>query len=105
LTVPVTVLTIAGCSQIPSDGGSAEVTQATWSGSEWPFTVPNGILGCTQPGTVTFNADGIVYGLNGTALDHGYPAVDPIWKSATSGPQADLGPVIEEGLALCGTPS
>jgi Protein of unknown function (DUF2511) len=103
----VTVLALAGCSQNPysSNGGSTEVSQAAWTGSEWPFTVPNGILGCTKPGTVTFNADDTVYGLNGIALDHGYPAVDPIWKSATPGSQADLGPMIQKGLTLCGTPS
>lgn len=67
--------------------------------------MPNGILGCTKPGTVTFNVDGTVYGLNGFALDHGYPAVDPIWKSAEPGPKADLGPMIQNGLALCNTTS
>ena len=103
----VIVLAVAGCSEngYSSNGSSTEVSQAAWTGSEWPFTVPNGILGCTRPGIVTFDADGTVYGLNGTALDHGYPTVDPIWKSATLGPQADLGPMIQKGLALCGTSS
>lgn len=46
----VIVLAVAGCSQnaYSSNGSSTEVSQAAWTGSEWPFTVPNGILGCNQ---------------------------------------------------------
>lgn len=103
----VVVLAIGGCgdqtgSAGVSAGASTEVSETTWTGGGWPFTVPRGILGCTKPMTVTFNVNSTVYGLNGTAIDHGYPAVDPIWKSETPGPRADLGPMIQKGLTLCG---
>lgn len=103
---------IAGCSSgneagenaSGTKGKSIEVTQATWHDGAWPFTVSHGILGCTEspsPGEVTFNVEGTVYGINGTALDQGLPEVDPVWLSAGGGLKVDIGGMIERGLKLC----
>lgn len=59
------------------------------------------LLGCTKPQSVTFNVNGTLYGVNGAAIDHGNQPVDPIWKTASPGPRADLGPMIQKGLSLC----
>jgi hypothetical protein len=64
----------------------------------------SGTLGCTQPpfpGAVTFNVNGTTYGLNGTAQDSGFPAVNPIWKKAPGGLRVDIGGMIDKGLSLC----
>jgi hypothetical protein len=86
-------------------GKSIEVSSKTWHEGEWPFTVPSGILGCTQPpfpGEVTFNVDGTVYGLNGTALDSGYKGVEQIWRPEPGdGLKVSVGGMIERGLKLC----
>jgi hypothetical protein len=87
-----------------SKGKSIEVTKSTWHDGEWPFTVSRGILGCSRPpfpGEVTFNVEGTVYGLNGTALDQGLPEVNPVWRFAGSGLKVDIGEMIERGLKLC----
>lgn len=84
-----------------SSGNSIEVREATWHDGEWPFKVPRGILGCTAPGEVTFNVEGTVYGLNGTALDHGLPEVNPIWRPTSEGLKVDIGGMIDRGLKLC----
>ena len=102
----VVALTVAGCgghgsSQDASPGSSTDISEATWTSGEWPFTVPRGILGCTKPQSVTFNVNGTLYGVNGSAIDHGNQPVDPIWKTASPGPRADLGPMIQKGLSLC----
>jgi hypothetical protein len=103
----------SGCSSSGSEAGgnasgtkgkSIEVAQATWHDGAWPFTVSHGILGCAEPplpGEVTFNVEGTVYGINGTALDQGLPEVNPIWRSAGGGLKVDIGRMIERGLKLC----
>jgi hypothetical protein len=103
---------VAGCSSGSEAGENAngtkgksiEVIQATWHDGAWPFTVSHGILGCTEPpspGKVTFNVEGTVYGINGTALDQGLPEVNPVWRSAGGGLRVDIGGMIERGLKLC----
>lgn len=100
-------LTLSACSSGDSSisgessGKSIEVSKTTWRDGEWPFTVPRGILGCTPPGEVTFNVEGKVYGLNGTALDHGLPEVNPIWRPAPEGLKVDIGGMIDRGLKRC----
>jgi hypothetical protein len=98
----VVVLTVAGCgsqgsSQDASPGSSTDISEAAWTNGEWPFTVPRGILGCTKLQSITFNVNGTLYGVNGTAIDHGNQPVDPIWKTASLGPRVDLGPHDPEG--------
>jgi hypothetical protein len=86
-------------------GSSITVSKAKWHDGPWPFTVPRGILGCTQPpfpGAVTFNVDGTLYAINGTAEDaHMGRNVNPIWKKAPYGLRVDIGGMIDKGLALC----
>jgi hypothetical protein len=87
----------------PSPAGSKDVSEATWTDGAWPLTVPSGTLACTGgDDEVTFNTTGTTYGVNGTAISHGLPPIDPIWKAAADpGPRADLGPLIQEGIKLC----
>lgn len=83
------------------------MSQATWHDGPWPFTVSQGILGCTQPpfpGAVTFNVEGTVYAVNGTAEDLGYKDIDPIWKKAPEGLRVDISGMIDKGLTLCPQP-
>ena len=89
--------------------------------SPWPFTVPEGRLRCTK-NSVTFEAGGSTYAINGTAQGRGFPRVDPIWKYDTTMEETyakqkgitraaareaigtvrvNIGPVINAGLALC----
>jgi hypothetical protein len=86
-------------------GSSIEVSKATWHDGPWPFKVPRGILGCTQPpfpGAVTFNVNGTLYAINGTAEDaHVGRDVMPIWKKAPGGLRVDIGGMIDKGLNLC----
>jgi hypothetical protein len=106
---------LAGCSDGSSTstdlsgikGSSIAVTKKTWHDGKWPFTVDHGILGCTQPpfpGAVTFNVDGTLYAINGTAEDaHMGRNVNPIWKKVphSGGLRVDIGGMIDKGLALC----
>jgi hypothetical protein len=107
-----TCVALGGCSNSEGSGTlsgttgkSMEVTRATWHDGAWPFTVPRGILGCTKPpypGEVTFNVDGKIYGVNGTALDQGLPGVEPIWRAdGSEGLKVSVGELIERGLQLC----
>jgi hypothetical protein len=86
-----------------SAGSSTDVAEATWTDGAWPLTVPSGTLACTGgDDEVTFAAAGTTYGVNGTAISHGLPPIDPIWKTAAGpGPRADLGPLIQDGIKLC----
>jgi hypothetical protein len=62
------------------------------------------ILGCTQPpfpAAVTFNVDGTVYAVNGTAEDAGDKDIDPIWKQAPDDQRVDIGGMIDKDLSLC----
>jgi hypothetical protein len=102
---------LAGCSSSDSgsslggtSGKSIEVTEASWRDGAWPFTIDRGVLGCTKPpypGEVTFNAEGKVYGLNGTALDQGLPEINPIWRHEGAELRVDIGAMIDRGLKLC----
>ncbi len=101
-------LLVAGCGSGSSSAGGAgssiDVSESTWHDGQWPFTVSQGVLGCAQPpfpGAVTFNVDGTLYGLNGTAQDGGDAAPDPIWKKVPGGLRVDIGPMIDKGLSLC----
>ena len=95
-------------------------------GAAWPFTVPEGRLRCTKA-SVTFEADGSTYAINGIAQSRGFPRVDPIWKynpdpeleqmyedyakekgitlaaawKALGRLRVSIAPIIDAGLALC----
>ena len=86
--------------------GAATITQDE-VGSEWPFSVREGTLRCSgtrTAGSVTFEAEGRTYALNGTAKSQTeFPDVDPIWAANPAIPEArkDIGPIIQRGLQLC----
>lgn len=86
--------------------GSEVITQDEF-GSDWPFAVREGTLRCSgtrTAGSVTFEAEGRTYALNGTARSHTeFPDVDPIWAADPSIPGAkkNIGSIIERGLQLC----
>jgi hypothetical protein len=108
LVVAIACMSAAGCSSDEGSaslgdtkGASVEVSETTWRDGEWPFTRAARNIGCTDPGEVTFNAEGTLYGVNGTALDQGLPAIDLIWRSAGGGLKVDIGGVIDRGLKLC----
>jgi hypothetical protein len=75
------------------------------SGRTWPLTVGSGALTCDPVGSVSFTADGGgTYAVNGTAKTHtSWPDIDQIWADAPDGPgpKADIGDLIDAGLALC----
>lgn len=99
---------------------SATVTEKEY-GEEWPFTVSEGLLKCSDKG-VTFVSGGVVYAVNGTATSHGFADIEPIWKydeamlselakaynttleemKKTSPMRISIGPIIKDGLKLCG---
>jgi len=76
-------------------------------GSEWPFTVSEGTLGCIKYGSVTavtFSTGNKKYGVNGIAQSRlKLPAPQPIWKDnpAIPGTKIPIGTVLDKGLQLC----
>lgn len=85
-----------------SDTHHAIVTAARFD--EWPFTVDVDTLRCRDGVSVTFEADGTEYGVNGTAQDAGYPSVKPIWaddEELGNGLKVDISDVLNYGLSLC----
>lgn len=92
-------------------------------GEKWPFTIPEGIVKCTEYGGIVFEANGKVYALNGTAQMHsdeyGYTNVAEIWAVDEKMVQAmkdngyskeeierlktriSIGPIIDAGRELC----
>lgn len=76
---------------------------------DWPFTVSGGTLRCDPRdigGAVTFETDGTVYALNGTALtlEAGEDIrTSSVWRDTGDpvAPKIDIGPVIKRGLELC----
>ncbi|MFJ5804251.1 hypothetical protein [Streptomyces decoyicus] len=85
-----------------ADTHHAIVTAARFE--HWPFTVDVGTLRCRDGASVTFEADGKEYGVNGTAQDAGYPSVQPIWaddKELGHGLKVDISEVLGYGRSLC----
>ncbi|MCP4700307.1 MAG: DUF2511 domain-containing protein [Gammaproteobacteria bacterium] len=78
------------------------ITEAEF-GRKWPFTVSHGILKCTSPNIVTFEANGKTYAVNPPALAQGHVDVEEIWKDypGIPGSKITLGSVIKKGLAAC----
>jgi hypothetical protein len=75
-------------------------------GAGWPFTIDEGTLNCQRESSrsdrllVTLdNGKGVMYALNGSARDFGFPDHTSILKSGMTG--ADVQPFIDMGLALC----
>lgn len=79
------------------------MSEATWTGGDWPFTVADGMLQCGAPDRVTFTSGGVIYALNGSAKSAGaFEDVAPIWKDSNfPGVKVNIGPMIDKGLTLC----
>lgn len=102
------ILLLAGCG---SNG--IKITRSDY-GDKWPFTVEEGVLSCRDTGRtvgttrmveITFTANGVTYGINGTAKGNDrYSDVDAIWATNPScpGTRKDIGPILDRGLALGG---
>jgi hypothetical protein len=102
--VSAVVSACAGSTSTTSGGKSEHISRFTFHGA-WPFTVDRGTLACLPIDQVIFTApDGTTYGVNGTARDHGYPDITPIWRKdpTVPGTRVYSGDVIDAGLALCG---
>jgi hypothetical protein len=83
------------------------ISEATWTDGEWPFTVPEGALMCTDLRLkhVTFTANGVTYAANGTARLAGmFADITAIMRDnpAIPGTKVNMRPVVQRGLALCG---
>ncbi len=102
------ILMLVGC------GSNGIKTTRSEYGDKWPFTVEEGVLSCTDTGRtvgttrmleVTFTANGVTYGLNGTAKQNSrYSNVEAIWANDPSlpGTRKNITPIIDRGLALDG---
>jgi hypothetical protein len=95
---------MTACSQGDDTAAASEerVAQAEF-GDDWPLTVSEGTLRC-EASKVTFEADGTVYAVNGTArADDSYSDIDSIWADDPSGLglKKNIGPLIDRGLLLC----
>lgn len=92
-------LLCVGCGDDPS---RPRVTAAEY-GEAWPLTLTEGRLQCETSGArqlVTLDAgNGIHYGLNGSAIDFGFPDGREHLKAGRV--PADLEPLITRGLTLC----
>ena len=91
----------AGCGSGSHDN-SIEVHARDFD--RWPLTVDEGTLRCEGAGSVTFEAGGQTYAVNGTArgLDAGSD-IDIIWADDpdVDGLKLSIGPLINRGLELC----
>lgn len=113
----VAAVVLVGCSPgaAPTDAPTEPPTPdpgfitRTDYGDAWPFSVPAGTLACYDGAAaggggrvlVTFSAgDGIEYGLNGSALDFGFPDLDQTIMPEYPN-KSGLLDLIERGLALC----
>lgn len=77
------------------------VSRATM-GEDWPLTIEQGVLSCSMPGRViVLIADGATYAVNAPAREG--TNRQPAWKDVMDVREGDkdLGPLIDEGLALC----
>ena len=61
------------------------ITRADF-GDEWPFTVDSGQLRCAASAVTFTTDDGRTYGVNGMALQRGFPEIHPIWSLADDMP-------------------
>ena len=95
----------AGCG---GAGGHAAPRSKDY-GDFWPFTVRSGTLNCDGPGWVTLETGGETYALNGLASGRaareGWRDLNEIWANdadvAGFGIKKSMGPLIDDGLALC----
>lgn len=102
ITIAILSLIVAATVMVACGGGK-EIHRSDY-GNDWPFTVSSGTLHCDRQ-MVWFEANGgRKYALNGTARTHldGALPLEHIWRSRSNGLKVNIGPMIREGLALCG---
>jgi hypothetical protein len=110
LVLLVGVATLAACGETTSGTASNERhVSRTDYGEAWPLTVESGTLRCEGASAVTFRSeDGTTYWVNGTAggqaEEHGWQNIRPIWADDPEfeGLKISIGPLIDDGLNLCG---
>ncbi|WP_083421673.1 DUF2511 domain-containing protein [Mycobacterium ulcerans] len=91
------------------DRPTGYVSRKTWTDGPWPLIIDEAVLDCQGDSLVTITANESTYALNSAAysqteLPDYAPAIgahDP----DKPGSYLDAGPLIERGLALCGTPA
>lgn len=97
-------LLFVGLSTACSGPSGVDVQRAAY-GEAWPFTIDGGTIQCehesarSQRLLVTLENNGIAYGLNGSAIDFGFPHHKSILKPDKTG--ADVQRFIDIGLASC----
>lgn len=112
ILVALAALSLGACGESPSGTAANErsVSRADYGSGAWPLTVESGTLRCEEPGAVTFTSDedGTTYWVNGTAGNtaeaQGWKTIRPIWADdpTAEGLKISIGPLIGDGLALCG---
>jgi Protein of unknown function (DUF2511) len=102
VAVVVSLLTSACADSTSSSQTSTTIRRADFR-KWWPFKVKEGTLVCVGAGAVTFEANGTVYAVNGTAGGQGFAEIELIWRDDPDNPglKVNIGPVIDRGLALC----
>ena len=99
----VAALVVAACAGGTAEGGEKRV-RADY-GDAWPFTVDSVTLHCTNDAVWVEAYGKLKYALNGTAkarLGTRDARLENIWRVGRVSPRVDIGPMIQEGLALCG---
>ena len=95
----VVLLVAAAC----EEGSGGERVRADY-GDDWPFTVDSVTLHCENDAVWVEAYGKLKYGLNGTAkarLGTRDARLENIWRVGSVTPRVDIGPMINEGLALC----
>ena len=64
----------------------------------WPLSIQEGVLQCVGSAVTVQAPDGTVYAINGNARNQ---AQSRGWRDASGVQTGDVGPLIQQGLALC----
>jgi hypothetical protein len=82
---------------------SKHVTETSYSGGPWPFTVPAVDLKCIDGGEALVRIAGVDYAFNGKATDAGYPSFGAYWLDdpTTPGTKLPIFSLIMQAEDLC----
>lgn len=103
----VALLSLLACTPGDTDrsrGTKGEQVSRADFGDGWPLVVDQGQLRCEAPSRLVFtDPNGSEWGVNGMAITHGYPEIDPIWADNPEipGTKKNIGPLIDRGLSMC----
>jgi hypothetical protein len=97
LTALSLVLILGACGE-----SGVSVKRADY-GNDWPFNVEEGVVDCVRGMNAIFSNAGVVYGLNGKAVQSGYLRINDIWRDDPDVPDTkiDIGPMIQLALKQC----